>query len=351
MRMYVDDRTLDLFSPFDREVGNPHRRRIRTQEQFENFVQLNNGVSKDIFTSVYPSNHAIDKLFFDFDCSTKKYPDLTMGEVFDDFCRFYGYLVDLGEHPLPIITGKKGYHLYIPLISTKSTKQELWLATLSLLYEAGLIWFDYDENGIKQWHQSRAIDTTTIGDVEQLCRIPNTRRAPENIFWCTWLPLHKYDVRDMSVGETFTWAQRYHLRDDECVRVSRLKKFITRDSDFFSDFRSSHCGAAVIGGFGVLSEKEKMLHSMLSPFIPDSVISRVIHPEADQESRFITALSMLESGLSVDFVVNLLRLIEWNDWSVAITRYQVEQINNNRGLRYKYGGNYGAAILSGKKKE
>lgn len=346
--MYVDDRTLDLFSPFPREVGNPYRRKIFSEEQFREFVQLNSGVSRDVFTSVYPSSRVVDKLFSDFDCSTKKFPDLTMGEVYDDFCKFYGYLVDIGLHPLPMITGRKGYHLHLPLIPEKVTKQELWLATLSVLYESGLIWFDYNKDGIKEWHHSRAIDTSTIGDIEQLCRIPNTPRAPENVFWCTWLPSYKHDIRDMSVGDTFTWAQRYHLRDDKCIRTKTVRHLITRDIDFFTDFKTQHGNITSIIDFEVLSDREKMLHSMLRPFIPNSIIARVIHPEADQDSRFVTALAMLESGLSVSFVVQLLSMIGWNDWSASITKYQVEQINTNRGLRYKYSGNYGAAFLRGR---
>ncbi len=86
---------------------------------------------------------------------------------------------------------------------------------------------------------------------------------------------------------------------------------------------------------------------MLRPFIPESIISRVIHPKADQDSRFITALAMLSSGLPVDFVISLLSQIGWYDWSEAKTRYQVNQIKENIGIRYKYRGNYEAALLNG----
>jgi hypothetical protein len=348
--MYVDGRTLDLFAPFSREVGNPNRYRIRTQEQFEKFVYLNNGVSRDVFTSVYPSNHLIDKFFFDFDCSVKKYPDITMDEVFADFCTLISYLVDLGERPLPVVTGRKGYHLYISLSPSKASKQELWLATLCLLYESGLIWFDFDKDGKKEWHQSRAVDTTTIGDIEQLCRIPNTLRPPENDFWCTWLPLNEFDVRDMSVEDTFNWARRYHIRDDECFRRSRLRNFITRDMEFFEDFKLKHVGSVFMGSLDGPSERESVIYNMLSPFIPDSVIARVIHPEADHESRYITALAMLENGLSVDFTVSLMQQIGWNDFDLGYCRYQVQQVERNRGTRYRYKGNYGATLLRGKTK-
>jgi len=346
--MHVDDRTLDLFAPFAREVGNPQRTRIFKQKQFEDFVLLNNGASRDVFTSVYPSDHTIDKLFFDFDCSRTKYPDITMQEVFNDFCKFYGYLVDIGEVPLPVVTGSKGYHLYVPLYSSKATKEQLWLATLSLLYESGLIWLDVDDKGKNVWKSSRAIDTTTIGDIEQLCRIPNTLRAPSNEYWCTWLPLYKHDIRDMSVDETFEWAKRYHLRDDVCERKHTLDYFITRDTDFFEGFKGNFPIHHQMADLSALSEKEDMLYSMLKPYIPRGVISRVIHPEADHESRFVTALAMLESGLPIDFVVNLLSLIGWSDWDISVCRSQVQQIDKNRGLRYSYGGNYGATMLTGK---
>lgn len=350
--MYIDGRTIDLFSPFDREVGNPNRQRIRTQEQFEKFVYLNNGVSVDVFTSVYPcnpwshkENHVIDKLFFDFDCNPKKHPDVTMQGVFDDFCHFYEFLVDIGEQPIPVITGKKGYHLYIPLKPIRATKLDLWVATLSVLYESDLIRFQTDKSGRRLWESSLAVDPTTIGDVEQLCRIPNTLRAPDNVFWCTWLPLERHDIRDMSVEDTFNWARRYHLRDDKCVRMRTVHDFATQELSFFEDFKAKHAGSVFVGSLDELDDKEQMLFSMLSPYIPESVIIRVIHPEADHDSRVVTALAMLESGLSADFVVSLLQLIGWNDWNIGTCRYQVEQIDRNRGTRYRYKGNYGARLL------
>lgn len=366
--MYIDKRTWDLFGEFPRDIGNPFRlkSKCRSREQFEAFVQLNSGVSRDVFTSVYPSNHTIDKLFFDFDCSLKKFPDLTMNEVFNDFCTLYSHLVNIGEHPYPIISGKKGYQIQIPLIpSYKVPKEQLWLATVCLLYDAGLIWIEFDKDGVQEWHSSRAVDSITFGDIEQLCRITNTPRVfdkedlellsrispikikKEDRLWCTWLPTHKPDVRDMSVAETFEWAKRYHLRDSIHERTRTILSFITHDLEFFSGFKAKHGETVSFGVIGVQSEDEDVLRSMLRPFIPESIITRVIHPKADQDARFITALAMLSSGLPLDFVVSLLSQIGWYDWSEAKTRYQVNQIKENLGTRYKYRGNYEAALLRG----
>jgi hypothetical protein len=303
-----------------------------------------------VFTSVYPSNGIVDKLFFDFDCNVSKFPDLDMQEVFNDFCKFYSYLVGIGEHPLPVVSGLKGYHIYVPLFPCKATKEELYHATLCILYEASMIEFDYvEENGVSRqiWNTSRALDSTTFGDVEQLCRIPNTLRAPMNKRWCTWLPSHKVDVTDMSVIETFEWAKRYHLRDDACIRTRTIKDYITRDKEFFSGYSSKLSWKVTFTPEEAFkTDRERMLYSMLKPFVPTSVIARVIHPEAEHDARFTTALAMLESGLGTDYVIGLLQLIGWNDWDLSECRYQVEQIEKNRGLRYRY-KNYGAALLIG----
>ena len=346
--MHVDERTLDLFAPFDREMGNPIRTRIKTQKQFEEFVMLNSGVSTDVFTSVYPSNHIVDKLFFDFDCNPKKHEGLTMAEVWSDFCKFYEYQVSIGEHPLPIVTGKKGYHNQMPLIPEKVSKIELWTATMSLLYDSGMVSFKLDDNGIKKWNISRAIDTTSIGDIERLCRVPNTPRLPDKAHWCTWLPLYPDDIRDMSVEDTFKWAERYHIRDDACVRTRSIRSFLTHDFDFFVGF-SSGKAFTTFSEIDPLDEREKFLYSMLRPFMSDSIIANVINPEADHEYRFVTALAMLEAGLDVGFVVSLLKQIGWRDFSESYTRYQVEQISKNRGIKYQFKPQFGAALLCGKR--
>ena len=64
--MNIDNTTLELFSPFNRNVGNPYQFPIRTRKDFEDFIIRNNGIN-DCSASLYANNGTIDKVWFDFD--------------------------------------------------------------------------------------------------------------------------------------------------------------------------------------------------------------------------------------------------------------------------------------------
>ena len=169
----IDGRTQELFKPFNREVANPARQRCRTLKDLQDFVALNNGVARDVFTSVYDRKLTIDKVFIDLD---------------GPLCMFalrklLNYFWCIGEEPLVPFSGSKGFHIYLPLIPEPRAKaRDLEHATLSILWEAGVI--DY----VGGHSSGMPVDSTTIGDVRQLCRIPNTLRPPSNDYWCTWMP-------------------------------------------------------------------------------------------------------------------------------------------------------------------
>ena len=49
--------------------------------------------------------------------------------------------------------------------------------------------------------KSVSVDSSTISDIRQLCRLPNTLRPPENLNWCTYLPPDTFlDMTEVDVA-------------------------------------------------------------------------------------------------------------------------------------------------------
>ena len=174
--MKLDATTQMLFSPFDREVANPKRWRIHTEDEFIKFIDQNNGAS-DCYSSIYPADGAVDKIFFDIDS-----PNGITGSI-DESRRLYSWLLSKGYNVIPVLSGKKGFHHYLLLKPKQydNSKSLLTRATLSILSEC----FGYGEDGVIK---TTMVDPHIVGDVRRISRIPNTLRPPENLTWCTYLP-------------------------------------------------------------------------------------------------------------------------------------------------------------------
>jgi len=173
--MKLDPTTIRLFSPFDREVANPRRRRIHTMGEFIRFIERNNG-RNDCYVSIYPADGAIDKIFFDLDS-----PKGVIGSV-EDARHLYSWLLMKGFNVVPVVSGKKGFHLYVLLKPRRyeNAKKLLTRASYWILCEA----FGYTDGEVR----TATVDPHPIGDVRRISRIPNTLRPPENLTWCTYLP-------------------------------------------------------------------------------------------------------------------------------------------------------------------
>lgn len=196
--MKLDQTTVKLFSPFEgREVANPQRRHIRDIEGFIRFIEQNNGVM-DCYSSIYPADGTIDKIFFDIDSL------LGITGSVEDARRLYSYLLSEGFIVIPIITGKKGFHFYVFLKPRryKEAKVLLKKAAYSILYEV----FGSDNGKINV----ATVDPHIIGDIRRIGRIPNTLRPPQNLTWCTYLPK---DWVKMSVAELVEQMKAPHTYD------------------------------------------------------------------------------------------------------------------------------------------
>ena len=126
----------------------------------------------------------IDKLFFDFD-----------GDCLDDFIVFYETLTDHDYPVIPIITGKKGFHIYIVLKrkiyhfpEVKTLLQEAALYLLKLIYDKIPI----------------TVDTSVIGDTRRLTRLPETLRE-DGKNYCSYLPSY---FNELSPSEIYEYIKK-----------------------------------------------------------------------------------------------------------------------------------------------
>lgn len=310
----IDRRTKRLFSPYDREVGNPARHRIRSFSAFEDFVALNNGVARDVFCSVYDRRLTINKLFIDLD-----------GQL----CMFalnklLSYFWSLGEEPMVTFSGSKGFHIWSALIEEPGTSaKDLEHATLSLLWEAGVI--DY----VGGHSSGMPIDSTTIGDVRQMARIPNTLRPPANKLWCTWMP---DTFLSWSPKRMYQWVQAPHYYNDYPEPKRTLSDYKTQDYDMLRDYMKEHLNAqtSVIISEYKSTDKESLVR-YLSPFMAESIARSLVYdPEPPQKVRFIATKALLEHGFPPDLILQKFSQCGWIDFDAEYTAYQIHQINQKK---------------------
>lgn len=174
--MIVDNHyLLWLYGSMPREVGI-YRRKIHYPWELKHYILNSNGV-EDCYASIYPDGGVIDKIFFDFDGKNS----------LRDSRKLYRWLLDEEIPSIPVISGMKGYHIYVLLCPDLGTKEELTTATLGILRHA----FGKE---IKS-KTPISVDFHCIGDIRRIARIPNTLRPPENKTWCSFLP-RDFDTLD-----------------------------------------------------------------------------------------------------------------------------------------------------------
>lgn len=163
-----------LFNSFPREVRKG-RAIAETWDQFVNYVSAESGRS-DVFTSIYAfsdkqwphEERIVDKVFFDIDGD----------DAFAIARRLYRALRARGLSVIPIISGRKGFHIYVLVRDDTygdDAKKLLTNAAHWMLRVAGL--------------KPTDVDPTAIGDIEQLARVPGSlRHRLDNRVYCTYLP-------------------------------------------------------------------------------------------------------------------------------------------------------------------
>jgi hypothetical protein len=234
------------------------------------------------------------------------------------------YFWNLGEEPLVTFSGSKGFHVWLPLIPEPRAKaKDLEHATLSILWEAGVI--DY----VGGHSSGMPVDSTTIGDVRQLARIPNTLRPPANEYWCTWLP---ETFLTWSAKKLDQWVRRPHYYNDTPVRKSKICDFKTQDYGMLRDYMKERLNAhtAVLVAEAKGGDKESLV-KYFTPFMAESIVRSIVYDaEPPHKVRFIATKAMLEKGFPPDIILQKFSQCGWIDFDVEITAMQINQVNQKK---------------------
>lgn len=310
----IDGRTKELFSPWDRMVGNPIQERISSFSEFREYVKLNNGVSRCVFVSVLPNSFVVDKIFLDFDGPLS----------FKTSSKLAIYLEGITDTFYPLFSGRKGFHIHIPVKPERATEKKLRHATLSLLKSADVF------NQIGSAQSGRAIDSTTIGVLAQMARVPNTMRPPENKYWCTWLPKTFYT---WTLQKIRIWSQRPHYYDNFGNNLLTLDQLINHDYETLQKELNEQLSEELDledVDFSYHSNSEE-LYQFFTPFMSNRIARSIAYsPNPPHKHRFIAAKALFESGFSKREVFEKFASCGWIDFSPSTTSYQLSKIDTAR---------------------
>lgn len=319
--MEIDKNTFLLFSPFNRNVGNPYQFPINNQQDFENFLIRNNGIH-DCSASVYANDGVIDKIWFDFD-----------GEgAIKEAKQLYDYLKFLECKVIPVISGKKGIHLHLLVNSTVSVNDDdariqLMDACQSII-KNGL--------GIKDWKQKTTLDWQKLGAITSTCRIPNTMRPPENTTWCSYLP---EDWSKLSNNDIWDYAKNSHSFD-YTGEVYNLSFFIDKNSSEFSRYSKKRQVHDVYSGAHRTLENTSSsykipedLKAFLEPLMRPCLFRHIFRANPSNAVRVAATIDFVDSGLTAEQILEIYSRLSWENYNEEVTKekvgYIADRIYNN----------------------
>jgi len=313
----IDNNTFLLFSPFNRNVGNPYQFAINSQKDFEDFLIRNSGLN-DCSASVYADDGVIDKIWFDFDGD---------GAI-EEAKKLYDYLKFLECKVIPVISGKKGIHLHLLVSSTLpvndyETRVKLMDACQSIISN-GL--------GIKDWKQKTSLDWSKVGAIKSTCRIPNTLRPPGNTTWCSYLPenwseLSNNDIWDYSksphsfeyTGEVYNLAFFIDKNSSELFKPRQRAKGTYATNSIIYDSNVLYAAFAV-------PKNKKELTPFLEQLMRPCLFRHIFRANPGNDVRVATTIDLVESGLSVNQILEIYSMLDWENYNEGITKEKVEYI-------------------------
>ena len=277
--------TIELFNKFPREVGL-YRKLVYNQRQYQDYIIKNNGVN-DCYTSLYPSDFLIDKIFFDFDGKNSLEEAITL----------YHYFKEKKFTAIPVISGMKGFHIYLLVTPDYYTKQELTLSSYSIVYEV--------------FEKANSLDTHVLGDIRRLVRIPNTLRPPENKTWCSYLPPY-FD--ELSPTEIFSYQKAPHNFKYKINKIPCLTDLISDNIVVPEDQNN------------VEINHTKHIHKDILNYVRPCLVKLITLPNAPHTARLAVTIDLINAGFSDYQMLNLYRRLGWNDFDPEITLSYIKAI-------------------------
>lgn len=313
------DTTKLLFGIYPREVGL-FRQLIYSPKEMERYLFENNGLH-DCYTSIYPTNYLIDKIFFDFDDNGS--------EVLEDAKRVYRWCLERKYQVIPIVSGRKGLHEYIilkPRIYGKDAKLLLTKATYSIIksvfgpfkQELHVTPRGKEVQVFRNKDRIIAVDPAPCGDIRRISRIPNTLRPPENNNYCTYLPPDEFlNMTENDVAEFMKRPHTYDYKID--FRKAPLLTDFPYEFDEEMDF-SKWSPISKRGEVIVTDNPSLFLKGLLRPCLFRHLNSQ--HPS--HPVRVASTVDLFQAGYSSTEILSLYEKLGWSDFEFQYCLEQIE---------------------------
>lgn len=299
--MRLDNTTLKLFGKFPREVGNPARSVVHNIQEFRNFIISNCGTN-DCYSALFPNTGKIDKISFDSDGHG------ALGET----KILYKALKEKKYKVIPVVSGKKGYHIHIILYPDiyDEPKKLLLNATLRILED---VFGVNDRNELN----CKTFDSHIFGDVRRIFRIPNTLRPPENRNWCTYLPPDEFlTMTEADIALHMKSTHTYEYIGEVYPSLLSFPATTIKGTNYNLIKSSSEIKVRV---------RTSVLKNFLRPCLYNQIIS--INPRHDV--RVASTVDLLKFFSPSD-IFKFYGALEWRDWNPEKVEYQIGTCKNLR---------------------
>ncbi len=286
-------------------------------KELQNFINYNNGLH-DCYSSIYPSNYLIDKIFFDND----------YGNVLEDTKKMYSWCIDNDLQVIPIVSGKKGYHLYIitkPKIYGKNAKLLLAKAGYSIIksvfgsFKQEMI---YNKEGkevqvLRNEQGLIAPDPMIISDIRRISRVPNTFRPPENLNFCTYLPPDKFlDMTEFDIIEHMKKRHTYNYS----INYRKAPLLTDFEYDFDEEPQFDRWSPIATKKSILTANPSRFLKGLLRPCLYRHMIT--IHP--NHTVRVAATIDMLNHGYSPSEILSVYETLGWEDFEAELCLEQIK---------------------------
>lgn len=294
----MDSLTSFLFSFFPREVGNPHRKIVNTINEFEKFINLNNGINP-VFTSLYDINQHIDKVWVEIDAPSIMKAIEKAREIIKKIEQY--------DIPfVPVFSGMKGFHFYLlfkPWVAPNIDTMKFIIRKLQEMITNGIGF----------------VDTHSFGNVRALVRVPNTMNRTN---YCTYLP---HDFVDWSIRKIVRWAKEPHKfkpKDFGLRIVDDVRNFL--DFEVCEHYEVDYPEFPKMDN---LPSNLKYLSNLIRPCL-------IPYFQNEKEPCHIMRVNLVSELMWLDFteeqIHNLIKNMGWIDYDERITKYQINNIFKNR---------------------
>jgi len=306
------------------EIGVPYRTRVKGLSDFMSKAVHHHNKSP-VFANVFENRDGViklNKLFFDFDHADQRVVEKDLNYTRDK-------LIERGipkDDIYKIWTTKKGDHLYAEMkpvfLRTKEEKIE---------WRRKMRGFQYT---ITKGCES--VDTAVFGDFSRVARVVGIQRPDNNKIPVvvdletplnTWLRKHRSWGERMDAGDNIleSWGTGYSNFDDIITPEDYENVYFSNYTDLPTDI-SNYSVNAITDTFG--GQYKDALLPLFKSCMSEELVARIFDTYCDNQTRVAGARHLLETGLGVDVVCNLLALCGWNNFNYGFTYRKLQDLTN-----------------------